>query len=104
MLIAENLISQQRYYIIIGLVIFLMLILLRRFFSLQIFRYEKYKHKAEINRIRAVTVNAPRGLILDRKGNILEDNYPTYILTEIPGEIEQKEKIFNPISQCSGID
>ena len=66
MLKAENLISKQRYYIITGVVIFLMLILLSRFFYLQIFRYEKYKHKAEINRIRAVTVNAPRGLILDR--------------------------------------
>ncbi|HIA30591.1 MAG TPA: penicillin-binding protein 2, partial [Candidatus Marinimicrobia bacterium] len=104
MLKAENLISKQRYYIIIGIVIFLMLILLSRFFYLQIFRYEKYKHKAEINRIRAVTVNAPRGLILDRNGNILVDNYPTYILTAIPGEMEQKEKIFNSISQCTGID
>ena len=104
MLKAENLISKQRYYIIIGVVIFLMLILLSRFFYLQIVRYEKYKHKAEINRIRAVTVNAPRGLILDRNGNILVDNYPTYILTAIPGEMEQKEKIFNSISQYTGID
>ena len=104
MLKAENLISKQRYYIVTGVVIFLMLILLSRFFYLQIFRYEKYKHKAEINRIRAVTVNAPRGLILDRNGNILVDNYPTYILTAIPGEMEQKEKIFNSISQCTGID
>lgn len=104
MLKAKNLVSKLRYYIINGVVIFLMLILLSRFFYLQIFRYEKYIQKAEINRIRAVTINAPRGLILDRNGKILVDNYPTYILTAIPGEMEQKEKIFNTISQCTGID
>ena len=97
MLKAENLISKQRYYIVTGVVIFLMLILLSRFFYLQIFRYEKYKHKAEINRIRAVTVNAPRGLILDRNGNILVDNYPTYILTAIPGKWSKRRRYSIPL-------
>ena len=104
MLKAENLIPKGRYYIFSGIVIILMIVLISRFCYLQIFKYEQYKHKAEINRIRAVTIDAPRGLILDRNRNILVDNYPTYILTGIPGEMEDRENIFYTLSYCTGID
>jgi len=104
MLKAANLIPQKRLLVVSGVVIMLMLSLVIRFFYLQVYFYEKYKQKAEVNRIRAIPLNAPRGLILDRNGEIIVDNYPTYVLTVIPGEMVNKSKNFQIISQCTGID
>ena len=104
MLKAANLIPQKRLLVVSGVVIMLMLSLVIRFFYLQVYFYEKYKQKAEVNRIRAIPLNAPRGLILDRNGEIIVDNYPTYVLTVIPGEMVNKNKNFQIISQCTGID
>ncbi|MCH7612729.1 MAG: penicillin-binding protein 2 [Candidatus Marinimicrobia bacterium] len=104
MLKAANLIPKRRLFVASGIVILLMMSLLIRFFSIQVHSYEKYSKKAEVNRIRAIPLNAPRGLILDRNGEIIVDNYPTYVLTVIPGEMIDKRKNFNIISQCTGID
>jgi len=101
---AENLVPHRRLVVVYSVVIFLTVVLLGRFFLLQIYRYEKYKLKAEVNRIRAVTINAPRGLIVDRYGERLVDNYPTFVITAIPGEIGSKEQLFKKVSSCTGID
>ena len=63
-----------------------------------------YKKKSNTNRIRKITTNAPRGLILDRNGEILVDNNPTYVLTAIPGELSQKGEKFGLISNIIGLD
>lgn len=60
--------------------------------------------KADVNRIRAISLNAPRGLITDRNGTIIVDNYPTYVLTGIPGEMGDESQIFKIVSECTGID
>lgn len=104
MLKAANLIPQRRLIIISGVVVALMVSLVLRFFYLQVYSHEIYKQKAEVNRIRAIPLNAPRGLILDRNEEIIVDNYPTYVLTAIPGEMIDKSKNFSIISECTGID
>jgi|TARA_B100001971_G_scaffold23676_1_gene18442 penicillin-binding protein 2 len=101
---AANLIPQKRLYVISGVVLLLMISLVLRFFYLQIYFHETYKKKAEVNRIRAIPLNAPRGLILDRNEEIIVDNYPTYVLNAIPGEMLAKRKNFQIISLCTGID
>ena len=104
MLKAANLIPQRRFVVVSGVVVMLMFSLVIRFFYLQVYFHDTYKKKAEVNRIRAIPLNAPRGLILDRNGEIIVDNYPTYVLTAIPGEIINKEKNFQIVSYCTGID
>ena len=69
-----------------------------RYFQIQIIEHELYRLKSNTNRIRKVTKNAPRGLILDRKGEILVDNYPVYVLTAIPGEMTNKKQQFKLIA------
>ena len=71
--------------------------LLTYHFFIQIVKQEAYYEKAEGNRIQAVSLPAPRGLILDRENNILVDNYPTFVLSAIPREFENKQDII-PIS------
>jgi len=104
MLKAENIVSFRQYLIAIGLTWFLIIILLTRFFQIQILGHDRYRKKANTNRIRKITTTAPRGLILDRNGQILVDNLPTYVLTAIPGELSQKGEKFGLISKTIGLD
>ena len=104
MLKAENIVSYRQYLIAIGITWSLIIILLVRFFQIQIVGHDRYRKKANTNRIRKITTTAPRGLILDRNGQILVDNLPTYVLTAIPGELSQKGEKFGLISKTIGLD
>ena len=80
MLRSTNTIGNFQYWCAIIFVIFVHLILFYRFFQLQVLEHDIYSEQAENNRIRAISLPAPRGLILDRNDEIIVDNYPTYIL------------------------
>src|SRR5262245_10338153 len=56
------------------------LILLVGLWSLQLLRSKYYVELAERNRIRSTPLVAPRGKILDRNGQILVDNRPSFTL------------------------
>jgi len=99
MLKAENQVPRSRYVIFNLAAFFFMAVLAGRFFYLQIMNYDTYRKRADSNRIRAVSLDAPRGLILDRNGEILVDNYPTYVLYCIPGEMENREQQFGVIGE-----
>ena len=104
MLKADNIVSFHQYLVAIGITWLLIIVLLARFFQIQILGHDRYQKKANTNRIRKVTTTAPRGLILDRNGQILVDNLPTYVLTAIPGELSQKGEKFGIISNIIGLD
>ncbi len=104
MLKAENIASIRQYYFTNGLLWIIISVLIIRYFQLQILNFDKYSKKANTNRIRKVTLSSPRGLILDRKGRILVDNIPTYILNAIPGELSNKDTKFQFVADIIGID
>ncbi len=54
--------------------------LLMRAFYLQVMQHEHYIQRAESNRISLVPTAPNRGLILDRNGRILAENYSAYTL------------------------
>ena len=99
MLKADNIVSHRQYQVAILLSWLMILLLIARYFQIQIIEHEIYRLKSNTNRIRKVTKNAPRGLILDRSGEILVDNYPVYVLTAIPGEMDDKKNQFNLIAK-----
>ena len=98
MLKSDNIVSHRQYLIARALAWFVIIVLGLRYFQIQIIEHELYRLKSNTNRIRKVTKNAPRGLILDRNGEILVDNYPVYVLTAIPGEMSDKSKQFKLIA------
>ena len=102
MLKSKNLVPRSRMLTAYLFISFVFLILLIRFGQIQLFEYKQYKKRADINSIRAVPVSAPRGMILDRNGHILVDNFPTYILTALPNEVNNNN--FSIISSCTGKD
>ena len=104
MLKSKNLVPRSRLLVANSVIVFVFTILLLRFFHIQIYGYNEYKKRADINRIRAMPTAAPRGMILDRYGQILVDNYPTYILTGLPNEMGNENWSFSVISNCTAID
>ena len=98
MLKSDNLVSNKQFFIARSFAWIMLLVLGVRYFQIQIVEHEIYRLKSNTNRIRKVNKNAPRGLILDRDGEILVDNYPVYVLTAIPGEMKDKGSQFKLIA------
>jgi penicillin-binding protein 2 len=84
-----------RFYLVpIALVIALILLLGKTFF-LQVVQGEYYRNLSDLNRIKTITIYAPRGTIMDRNGKPLVYNVPGFRQT-VNGEtklIEQEKAI-----------
>ena len=104
MLKSPNTVLKTRLWVFYIFVIFVHFLIIARFFKIQILDNEKYSKRAKSNYVRALSLPAPRGLILDRNGEIIVDNYPTYVLFAIGAEIKDKSKNFEIISKSTGID
>ena len=104
MLKSKNLVPRSRLLVANSVIIFVFSILLIRFFHIQVYGHNEYKKRADNNRIRAIPTAAPRGVILDRYGQMLVDNYPTYILTGLPNEMDNENWNFSIISACTNVD
>ena len=88
---------------IVALVLFILVcffFLLLRFVWVQIVRHSNYVAQAEENRISIVPTMPSRGIIMDRNGVILANNYSAYTLEIIPAKIGAKmEDVVEELSQ-----
>jgi len=98
MLKIENKADIYTYRVLFFILCSLMTVLIGRYYHLQVIEYDRHFSKSQINRVKAVTTYASRGLIFDRNGELLVDNYPTYVLTVTPYKLEDKEKSFEALS------
>ncbi len=71
---------RNRLKVGVGFVLALTLILAARLVYLQLVKHEHYQHLAESNRITLVPSVPNRGVIYDRNGRILADNFSGYTL------------------------
>ena len=104
MLKIDNKADIFHYRALLLILCFSLFSLLGRYFYLQVIDYERHFSKSKVNSVKALTTYAPRGLILDRHGEILVNNYPTYILTVIPQELKNREEQFSKLSSIIDID
>lgn len=98
MLRTEIYIPVRRRDIVFGVVFSLFLILIARFYYLQIYKYEQYNAVAEANRIRMVSSPAPRGNIVDREGKVLAANTSIYAISVIRDELIDEDVQLNMIA------
>jgi len=63
------------------------LALLGRLYLLQVTRHDYYSALSQENRVRTDPIPAARGLILDRYGEVIASNQPTFQLELIPDEV-----------------
>jgi penicillin-binding protein 2 len=75
-----------------------------RLVYLQIFRYDELSTQAENNRISVVPIVPNRGLILDRNGVVLADNYSAYTLEIAPTKVADLEQTIDALSEVVPIE
>jgi len=78
-------IRKQRGRWAAGAIFFCLSIVAAGFINLQIFSAELYTLRSSENRLRTITVPAPRGTIYDRYGRAVADNVPGYDVSMLPG-------------------
>ncbi len=77
-------IPRRRFFIVLGVAILGVGALFGRVFWMQIIDGERYRTRAEENRLRVEVVPARRGLIRDRTGAVLAENIPSFDVMLIP--------------------
>lgn len=73
-------------------------VLLIRFVYIQLYMGEEFRQASEDNRVRTIDIEPPRGLIVDRYGTILVDNYPAYALYTVPAELKNSDSAYAILS------
>jgi penicillin-binding protein 2 len=79
-----------RVAIIGGVALVLFAVVFFRLWYLQVLSGDRYKAEANNNRVREITVQAPRGRILDRNGRVLVDNRYGLAVTISPDKLPRK--------------
>ncbi len=74
-------------------------LLASRLVYLQIYKHEELMTQAENNRIAVVPIVPNRGLILDRNGVVLANNYSAYTLEISPGKTADLEATIDRLAQ-----
>ena len=87
-----------RLALALGFVLLMILVLLARFFYLQVIQHEHYNTLAEANRISIVPIAPNRGIIVDRNGVVLAHNYSAYTLEITPGRVEDLDALINDLA------
>ena len=86
-----------RLRVIQMLVILMIMALGVRLYYLQIVKGAYYAERAENQRIRLLPIPAPRGVIMDRNGNVLVDSSPIYNVILSREDIKGKD--FNSLAK-----
>jgi len=82
----------------------LFLILLTRFFWLQVLQYDHYHSLAEDNRIALLPSLPSRGIIYDRHGQVLASNYSAYTLEVTPSKTADLEATLAALAEIIALD
>lgn len=80
------------------------IILVFRFWYLQVIKGDEFKYLSENNRLRKVLVRSPRGKILDRSGNLIADVRPSFNLSIVGEDVKDLDKLVFAVSERLGID
>ncbi len=100
-------ISPQVYRNIIIIIIITIGVFVARAADLQIIHGDKYRALAEGNRIRIETIPARRGIVYDRNGQILIENYSAFSVTvtsaDLPKDESEREAVLSSVSSAIGI-
>ena len=95
--------SNRLKFISYCFLIFFLLIILR-FFYIQILQNNFYSTQAFDNSIKIIPIEPARGLIFDRNNTIIADNKLNYSLEVIPRKIENISMLINKLNAVISID
>jgi penicillin-binding protein 2 len=81
----------------------LTVVLSLRYFDLQISRHEDFATQSNNNRVLVRPLPPSRGLIYDRKGELIADNRPSYNLTIVPERSQNVEHLLSELGKLINI-
>lgn len=96
-----------RLFVVFAMILLVLVILLARLLSLQVFGSQEWIDLAVENYTKAISSPAPRGIIYDRNGYILARNVASYNITITPANIPDDDadiqRIYRAVSDLTGI-
>ena len=92
-----------RLWVAAGFVVFAFSLVVARMAFLQIVQHDELSDRAEANRIAVVPIVPNRGLIVDRNGVVLANNYSAYTLEITPSKVDDLEATIEALSQLVDI-
>lgn len=95
----EASINSGRTAVALLLVVLAVVVLLVRYYNLQILEYEQYLTQSDRNRVRLETVPPKRGLIYDRRGRLLAFNEPTHRLGVVVERVDDLDALLLTLGQ-----
>jgi penicillin-binding protein 2 len=90
------------FYSVAATIIFLLL--LARLWYLQVVSYADLQERSVRNRTRVLSLDAPRGPIYDRHGSLLVGNRPSFQISVMRQEVEDRAELFERLSVLLGVD
>lgn len=94
----------QRTRLLMTVVSIVFLFLTGRLFFLQIVQGERFTYLSENNRIRLKKIPGFRGMIFDRKGQLMVDNRPAFDLLFTPEDVTEPETALAHLAHFLGRD
>src|SRR5438034_4790614 len=95
---------RRRLVLSVAAVLVLFGLALVRLWHLEVTEGEQYRSLSENNRIRLKRVRATRGTILDRKGQILVDNRPSFDIALVPEDAHDVPRTIATLTRLLGAD
>jgi penicillin-binding protein 2 len=74
------------------------------FFQVQVVQHERYRLRSESNRLRAIPLTAPRGVVLDRNGLVIADNVPGYAVKLLAAGPDSLRAVLRRLSALVPLD
>ncbi len=91
----------ERFRFLYLALLFAFVILLSRLIYLQLLQGDRMRQYSEENRIKKVSIPAPRGMIFDRNRTLLIDNQPAFDLEVIPQYLKESGSVLPTIKHIS---
>ena len=95
----EAMVFARRVIFSLALVLVLFGILIARFYSLQVLHYENYTTLSDRNRIQVQPIAPNRGLIYDRRGELIADNRASHTLSIVKERVASLEKTIDRLAE-----
>lgn len=99
----ENRLFIGRVVVAVSLMLLACLALILRLVYLQVEGHELYTHLSRDNQVKISPIPPPRGMIFDRNGEVLADNFATYGLELIPEQVPDLPATLERLRQLLGL-
>jgi len=99
----ERRIFAGRLFITAIVVVVMAIVIIARYFDLQINRHQNFATHSDNNRVHVRPATPSRGLIYDRNGELLADNRPTYNLTIVRERSKNLDNLLTNVAELIDI-